>query len=117
MNSITLSKLSTTAAQQQKSSTGANFPYFQKYIDYFTSPDYSDKIVQAAFAGTSVTLNGKVFDFVNHPLGARDRKCGGASSAMCLKATSFTHTVLVLSVTNLKRCSKRRLRTQLWSWQ
>jgi hypothetical protein len=31
----TLSTLSTTAATQQKGGTGKNYPYFQKYLDYF----------------------------------------------------------------------------------
>ena len=34
-----------------------------QFFDYYGAVDYADKIIAAAFAKTSVTLNGKIFDF------------------------------------------------------
>ena len=37
--------------------------------------DYSDQIVKAALAGTSVVLDGKTFDFTTYDLEARGGMC------------------------------------------
>lgn len=34
-----------------------------QFVDYYGETDYTDKIVNAGFDATSITLGGKVFDF------------------------------------------------------
>lgn len=53
--------------------TGEFYEDFKFFYDYYGSVDYSDKIVQAAFEQTSVTLNKVTLDFSTLDFPARER--------------------------------------------
>ena len=77
-NGLTLQSLSTNAnVEMRVNESGEFYPDFQKFYDYYGTADYANQIIQAAFAKTAVTLNGRVFDFSGYDFPAR----GGMFSA------------------------------------
>jgi hypothetical protein len=71
-NGQTIQAFSTTANEQMRSNvTGDYLPTFQKYIDYYGAYDYADRIISAAYDGTSIEIDGKTFDFDNYNLMGR----------------------------------------------
>ena len=65
-NDRTIQGFSTKVAEKMRVNGDAEGPYyytFQKFYDFYGVFDYADAFVSAAFAGESVTLNDKTFDF------------------------------------------------------
>jgi hypothetical protein len=115
LNSRSMKSLSTTSAALHTNAAGKYYPYYQKFIDYYGDTSYVDKIVTAAFTGTSVTLKNTVFDFVNHPRAARERTYPlNRHELRC--CDSAPHRTIFPLLQSLQRRSSRRARSRIWSW-
>jgi hypothetical protein len=77
-NDRTLQGFSSEADEKMRVNGVAEGPYyytFQKFVDFYGIYDYADAFVSAALAGTSVTLNDKIFDFSSYGFAGRAGTC------------------------------------------
>lgn len=75
-NARTLQYFSTSADTKMRHNemiSEAYYDDFQKFVNFYGTFEYSDRIIQAAFAKFSITLGGKELDFSNYRYNGRKR--------------------------------------------
>jgi hypothetical protein len=79
-NARNLQYFSTTASTKMRHNENATqdfYPDFKKFLTYFgeSNFDYANKIIEAAFDASTVTLGDRNLDFSGYDFESRTRKC------------------------------------------
>lgn len=74
--------------QMRVNGDGEYYVTFQKFVDYYGSFDYADKLISAAYDATSVDLGGKEFDFSTYSFEGRAGTFGEDSKSLVCVVTS-----------------------------